>query len=343
MHRPVSFAQDPAARTGVTRRRTLGGLAAGTLATASIVGAPLNAVGQTTKRLHFLVPAGVGGGWDQTARAVAEAVTKAGLVESATLEHVSGDGGARAISYLVATGQTQPQTLMVSSTPIVLRAVRGAQPSYRDLEPIAALIGDHAVIAVRADGPYRDFAALAAAVRRAPNEVRIAGGSVRGGMDHVLAARMFSKASGVDPRQVVYYPYDAGGGALDALMTRQVHAISTGLGEVLDTPHAADIHILAVTSTERVPEAAKLPTLRELGHDVTFTNWRGFFGAPQLPVAAADAHAALLGRVIQTPEWEAIRARHGWQTLYRPRAEFAAMLAGEEEIARQTLSALGII
>jgi putative tricarboxylic transport membrane protein len=327
----------------VTRRRALVGL--GGVAAAAAIAArwPGTALAQEVRRLHFLVPAAVGGGWDQTARAVAEAVTRTGLVESATLEHVSGGGGSRAISYLVATGQTQPQTLMVSSTPIVLRAARGASPSYRELQPIAAVIGDYAVIAVRADSPHRDFAGLAAAVRRAPGDVRIAGGSVRGGMDHLIAAKIFAMASGIDPKQVVYHPYDAGGAAFEALRGGHAEVLSSGLGEVLESGRAGELRVLAVTAAERVPDAANLPTLRELGHDLTFVNWRGFFAAPQTPPATADAHAALLGKLIKTPEWETLRSRHAWQTLYRPRAEFAAMLEAEESTARRTLGALGIV
>ena len=343
MPRMSRFDEKISTRPAVTRRRALVGLG-GVAATAAIAArGPRPVSAQEVRRLHFLVPAAVGGGWDQTARAVAEALTRTGLVESATLEHVSGGGGARAISYLVATGQTQPQTLMVGSTPIVLRAVRGATPSYRELQPIAALIADYAVIAVSADSPHRDFAALAAAVRRAPASVRVAGGSVRAGMDHLLAAKTFALASGIDPKQLVYHPYDAGGAAFDAVRGGQAEVLSSGLGEVLAPATAGQLRVLAVTAAERVPEAANLPTLRELGHDLTFVNWRGFFAAPQTPQATADAHAALLGRLVQTPEWEAICTRNAWQTLYSPRAEFAAMLEAEEATARRTLGALGIV
>ena len=326
--------------SGTSRRQVLAGLGAGATALAA---GPSVGRAQANQRLHFLVPAGVGGGWDQTARAVAETMTRAGLVQTTTLEHVSGGGGARAISYLLATGQTQGQTLMVSSTPIVLRAVRGASPSYRELLPVASVIGDHAVIAVRAGSPYRDFAAVASAVRRAPGDVRIAGGSVRGGMDHVLAARTFNVASGVEPRAVRYLPYDAGGAAMGALLTEQVDVLSTGLGEVLETPDRGAIRVLAVTAPERLAEAPDLPTLRELGHDVTFVNWRGFFAAPQLPAAAADEYAVLLGRLLETPEWEAVRARHAWQKIYHARADFRAFLEAEEATARHYLRALAIV
>ena len=336
---PTSFPST--ASLTASRRHVLAGLGAGA---ATLAGAPSISLAQAAERLHFLVPAGAGGGWDQTARAVAETMTRARLIESATLEHVSGSGGARAIDYLVTTGQTQERTLMVSSTPIVLRAVRGASPSYKELQPVASVIGDFAVIAVRADSPYRDFAALAAAARRAPGELRIAGGSVRGGMDHVLAARIFNVATGVDPKTVTYLPFDAGGAAMQALLTiPQVTALSTGLGELLQTPERSAFRVLAVTAPERLAEAPDVPALRELGHDVTFVNWRGFFAAPQLPAATADRYAELLGRLLATPEWDTERRRHAWQNLYHARADFSTFLAAEEAIARRYLRALAII
>lgn len=341
MRRSSSIRAASSSAPAVLRRQILYGLAAGA---AALAAGPTISLAEASQRLHFLVPAGVGGGWDQTARAVAQAMTQAQLIESATLEHVSGGGGARAIGYLLTTGQTQERTLMVSSTPIVLRAVRGASPSYKELQPVASVIGDYAVIAVRADSRYRDFASLAAAVRRAPGDIWVAGGSVRGGMDHVLAARIFNTAAGVDPKAVKYLPFDAGGGAMEALLTTpQVEVLSTGLGEVLGSSEQSALRLLAVTSPERVPEATEVPTLRELGHDVTFVNWRGFFAAPQLPAATADAYAALLGQLIETPEWDAVRRRNAWQTIYHARDDFGAFLEAEEAKARASLQALDII
>ncbi len=330
----------PAVAPALSRRQALSGLGAALLA----AGAPLPGWSEEWRRLHFLIPAAAGGGWDQTARAVAGSLTRNHLVDSVTFEHLSGEGGGRAIAYLVATAERQQGTLMVSSTPIVLRAVRGVAPStYHELTPIAALIGDYAAIAVRANSPYRDFASLAKIIRRDPASIRIAGGSIRGGMDHLVAARAFSIEAGVDPRSLIYFPYDAGGEALDALLGGQTQVLATGLGELLTSPHRGDIRILAITAPQRLPEAPDLPTFRDLGHDVTFVNWRGFFGPPHLPAAMADAHAALLGQLDRSPEWAEVRRRHGWQPLYRARADFAAFLKDEEATARRVLASLAVI
>jgi hypothetical protein len=79
--------QMPAAAGGWSRRQALHGLGAGLLA----AGVPVAVSGQERRRLHFLIPAASGGGWDQTARAVAESLTRTRLVDTVTFEHLSGE------------------------------------------------------------------------------------------------------------------------------------------------------------------------------------------------------------------------------------------------------------
>ena len=46
-------------------------------------------------KLHFVIGGGAGGGWDGTARGTGEALTKAGFLQSASFENMSGGGGDR--------------------------------------------------------------------------------------------------------------------------------------------------------------------------------------------------------------------------------------------------------
>ena len=107
--------------------------------------------------LHFLVPGGAGGGWDSTARGTGMVLRDAGLIDSASFENVSGAGGGKAIGMLIETADHQQETLMVNSTPIVVRSVTRLFPfSFRDLTPIARVIGDYQVLAVLTDGTTRE-------------------------------------------------------------------------------------------------------------------------------------------------------------------------------------------
>ena len=143
------------------KRRTLLGLAAavaaGTLAAGPSAAADIESI-------HFLIPGGAGGGWDGTARGTGEALTKAGIVGKASFENMSGGGGGKAIAHLIETAKKQQNTLMVNSTPIVIRSLQKVFPqSFRDLTPIAAVIADYGAFVVRPDSPLTSWDGVLAA------------------------------------------------------------------------------------------------------------------------------------------------------------------------------------
>ena len=175
--------------------------------------------------IHFIIPGGAGGGWDGTARGTGEVLTKSGLVGSASYENMSGGGGGKAIGYLIENAKSNTGTLMVNSTPIVIRSLTKVFPqSFRDLTPIAGTIGDYAALVVKADSDIQTFKDLVKIYENDPNDLAIAGGSVAGGMDHLVAA-LAMKSAGADPLAVKYLPFDAGGEAMASLhRADDVHA-----------------------------------------------------------------------------------------------------------------------
>ena len=69
-------------------------------------------------KLHFVIGGGAGGGWDGTARGTGEALTKAGMLNSASFENMSGGGGGKALAYMI---NTKPaNTVLVQSTPLAV-------------------------------------------------------------------------------------------------------------------------------------------------------------------------------------------------------------------------------
>ena len=137
-------------------------------------------------KLHFVIGGGAGGGWDGTARGTGEALTKAGYLKSASFENMSGGGGGKALSYII---NSKPEnTVLVQSTPLVLRSitrhkgyVKGSGVlSYKDVKPIAGVIGDYGAIAVAKNSPYKTFKDVVDAYNADPKSIKMAGGSVRG-------------------------------------------------------------------------------------------------------------------------------------------------------------------
>ncbi|MEL6689555.1 MAG: tripartite tricarboxylate transporter substrate-binding protein [Pseudomonadota bacterium] len=298
---------------------------------------------QVLDSIHFLIPGGAGGGWDGTARGTGEALTEAGLVGSASYENMSGGGGGKAIGYLIENADSNHGTLMVNSTPIVIRSLTGVFPhNFRDLTLVSGTIGDYAAIVVGKDSPINSMADLIAAYDADPSATAIGGGSVPGGMDHLVAA-MVMEAAGKDALGVKYIPYDAGGKAMAALLSGEIAALSTGFSEAVDLSNAGEVKIIGVTSDERVSAAPDAQTMMEQGIDTTFVNWRGFFAAPGLPEDKLTMYQDAIAKMYETDEWEAVRARNGWVNIHNPGDEFLTFLEAQETVIGDLMKKLGFL
>ena len=314
-------------------------LAVGTLGL--LAGSP--AMAADIEEIHFLIPGGAGGGWDGTARGTGEALTKSGLVGTASYENMSGGGGGKAIAHLIETADKQQGTLMVNSTPIVIRSLQGVFPqSFRDLTPVAGTIGDYAALVVQKGSDFTALPQFLDAFKADPNAIAIGGGSVAGGMDHLVAA-MIVKGAGGDPVQVKYIPYDAGGKAMAGLLSGEIKALSTGFSEALALARQGEVDILCVTAAERVADAPEYPTCKEGGAAAEFVNWRGFFGPPGLSDAQTQAYADVLTQMYETAEWEEVRARNGWVEIYNPGSDFVDFLTAQEEQIGGLMRELGFL
>ncbi|MBT8153790.1 tripartite tricarboxylate transporter substrate binding protein [Epibacterium ulvae] len=306
-------------------------------------GAPAFAEEKVLDSIHFLIPGGAGGGWDGTARGTGEALTGAGLIGTASYENMSGGGGGKAIGFLIENADSNHDTLMVNSTPIVIRSLTGVFPhNFRDLTLVSGTIGDYAAIVVGKDSPINSMADLLAAYDANPSKTAIGGGSVPGGMDHLVAA-MVMEAAGKDALGVKYIPYDAGGKAMASLLSGEIAALSTGFSEAVDLAAAGEVKIIGVTSDERVDAAPDAMTMKEQGIDTSFVNWRGFFGAPGLPADKLATYQAAIEKMYDTPEWEAVRTRNGWVNIHNSGDDFKAFLEDQEKTIGDLMKKLGFL
>ncbi len=293
--------------------------------------------------VHFLIPGGAGGGWDGTARGTGEALMNSGLVGNATYENLSGGGGGVAIANLIENAASSEGTLMVNSTPIVIRALTGEiSQSFRDLTLVAGTVGDYAALVVLADSPITSMEEALVLYREDPNALTIGGGSVPGGMDHLVAA-IIMQAAGEDPTAFNYIGYDAGGEAMAGLLSGEIKALSTGFSEAIALAEQGEIRILGVTSPARVPAYDAAPSFAEQGIDAQFVNWRGFFAAPGLPEEKLTAYQDMLAKMMETPEWEEIRGRMGLVNIFLPGEEFKTFLEAQEQQIGDLMRELGFL
>ena len=237
----------------------------------------------------MIVPFPPGGVADITARPVAAAMGTY-LNQPVVVENKSGAGGGVGMQY-VARAKPDGYTVLLalSSVSIIPEAdkVLGRDPMYQlnQLVPIARFTADPTVLAVKADGPYRSVKDLVEAAKKDPGSIPY-GSSGNYGTMHV-PMEMLASAAGA---KMLHVPFTGAGPAVVALLGGQVQALSTGPSTIMGHMKGGKVRVLASWGESRHPALPDVPTLKELGYDVQFSQWTGLF----VPAGTPDAAIAKL-------------------------------------------------
>ncbi|HUU34851.1 MAG TPA: tripartite tricarboxylate transporter substrate-binding protein [Vicinamibacterales bacterium] len=300
-------------------------LAAAAAAAWLLIAAATPAMAQT---LTVVAPAAPGGGWDQTARAMQRALREVDPRAAVQVENVPGAAGTVGLARFVSAERGRPDALLVIGLVMVSGiATNGSAVSLGDVTPIARLTGEHEVIAVPADSPFRTLQDLVAALKRAPQSVSWGGGSA-GGTDDLLA-RLLAEAVGVAPTDVNYVAFSGGGEALAAVLGGQVTAGISGFSEFSQSIAAGQLRALASSAPEREP-GIDIPTLREAGVALDLANWRGVVAPPGISAAERAALTARVRAMAGSAAWRETLQRTGWTDLYADGATFRQFLLAEQ-------------
>jgi putative tricarboxylic transport membrane protein len=315
------------------------GLRRSLLAAAALLG--LSGAASAQMELKILAPAAPGGGWDQTARSMQQALVQSGAAKSVQVTNIPGAGGTIGIAQFVNSAKGDGNQLMVNGFVMVGAILTNKAPVTLDqVTPIARLTSEYLVIVVPANSPLKTAKDLADRLKAEPGKVSWAGGSA-GGADHILAA-LFTKAAGSDPAKVNYVAFSGGGEALAAMLGGKVTAGISGYGEFESQIKAGKLRALAISSPKRI-EGVDAPTLKEQGIDLDIANWRSVMGAPGITPAQRDALIKTIETMVKSPAWAEVLKQKGWDDAYLPGDEFAAYLKQEQTRVADVLKTIGLV
>ncbi|HEU4688517.1 MAG TPA: tripartite tricarboxylate transporter substrate-binding protein [Vicinamibacterales bacterium] len=292
----------------------------------------------TFDQLRLIAPAAPGGGWDQTARVMQQALQRSGLVRSAPVENIAGAAGTIGLARFVGSEQGRADTLLVSGLIMLGGVVMHRSPvTLREVTPIARLTGEYEAIVVPANSPFRTLDDMIRALRARPESLSWGGGSA-GGSDQILAG-LVAEAVGVAPGRINYVAFSGGGESLSAILGGQVSVGINGLAELEPQIQAGTVRALAISSAERLP-GLDVPTLREQGVEVEFENWRSVVAPPGIAAHERQRLESLIAAMVATPEWRAALERYRWLDRYLSGEAFARFADSEETRVRATLQQL---
>lgn len=288
-----------------------------------------------------MAPAAPGGGWDQTARAIQDALTGAGISGNVQVTNVPGAGGTIGLAQFAQDAKGDASKLLVSGYVMVGAILTNKSPVGLDaVTPIARLTGEYEVIVVPAASDLKTLDDLTKKLKADPGSVSWAGGSA-GGTDHITAG-LYAKTVGVDPKQVNYVAFSGGGEALAAVLGAQTTVGISGYSEFQSQVEAGALRVLGVSSPDRI-NIVDAPTFKEGGVDLVVQNWRMIAAGPGLTPEQVAAITADIEKMVKSDQWKKTLETKGWINTYLAGDEFKAQLAKEIESTTAILKEIGLV
>ncbi len=263
------------------------------LAAVALASSPMAAQAAYPDRpIRLVVGFGAGGGADNVARALADAMGRS-LGQTVIVDNRPGAGTTLAAGT-VARAPADGYTLMMLTSTNTISPSMYKSLSY-DAATAFSMVSTVArgplLIAVPKDSGIRTLADLLARARQAPGKLNYGAGGV--GTTPHLAALVLQRDADV---RMAHIPYKGGSETATALVGGQLD-VQFGTPPAV-APIASRANVLAVTTARRTPLAPGVPAAAETVKGYEVTSWYGIGGPAGMPpevvgTLSRAVHAAL--------------------------------------------------
>lgn len=311
--------------TTMVRRRFL----SASVAAAAVAGSSA-ARAQTVlnKPVRMVVPYGVGGGADFSARLIAQKLAdQAGL--KVIVDNKPGASGIVGTDF-VAKAPADGSVLIYCDTTHALNTAVNPKVPYdpvADFKPLTLIGRSPQLLVAHPSFPANSLKELLAMPREKTKDMAI-GSSGLGSTPHMTYERLHLQTG----LTLVHVPYKGGGPALNDAVTGQIPLVVNSIPACIPHLQAKRLKPLALAAAERNPRMPDVQTFAEAGAPLEVSTWYGVLAPARTPQDVADRLAREIERTLDDAD---IKARFDETFLDpMPRGEqaFAKFLA--EEIAQ---------
>ena len=310
------------------------------------IGAALISIGvahaewKPTKTVDVIVHTGPGGGSDLLARAIATMMEKEKLlpVRMQVINKPGGNGAVAAAA--VAERKDDPNTLALVTSVWIAGPLTSseAKVALTDLKPIACLVFDPAVFAVRSDSPYKTLREFIEAAKANPGQLKQSGGSVTS-RDNIIRQSL-QQATGA---RWAFVSFQGGGERLAALLGGHVDIMVIEPQEAGEQVRAGKLRVLARLSEQPLPGYPNVPTLKEAGYDITATpQIRAVMAPPQMPADAAAYWEDRFAKLRASASWKKYLEENQLDDHFTNAAELEKLIKQIESELRTHYQAAGV-
>ena len=310
---------------------------------AAAIALPLPAAAQAwtpQKHVELIVPSIAGASLDLITRAIERIMREqklvtvsSGVVNRASAEH------AIAYSFLKQRAG-DPHFLSISSQVLIDGHISGVLPlTYTDVTPIATLVSESYIYAVRTDSPIKSGKDLVEALKQKPDGLSISVGTV----SQRVAVGMLFQAINVDPKQAKLVVIPSAKGTV-AAAGGHVDVSATALGATIPLIEGGKLRAIAVTGPKRLGgKLADVPTWAELGYkSATAIAWRAILAPPDITSAQIAHWESVMRRVAESKEFREVAERQLFEIDFRGAADTRKFMEAEYARKKPVMAALGI-
>jgi putative tricarboxylic transport membrane protein len=296
------------------------------------------------KVVELVVPTTPGGALDTTARLIQKVAQNGKLVPTPiVVQNKPGGGQSVAMTYL----DQRPgdaHTILISTMSIMTNHILGrSQVQHTDYTALPMLYGEPMTIVVKADSPLKSGLDIQERLKKDPQALAIGIGIAVGGTNHLAVSLVLSEM-GVDTRKLKTVVFQANAEAQTALMGGHVDIAPMSTAAALNAQRQGRLRIIGVSSEKRGEgELAPIPTWKEQGFDVVFTNSRFLLGPKGLPPAQSAYWDGVIGQLVQNEEWRKEVQRNYWEPDFVSSTEMPQRLAALYKQLQAGLVEAGLI
>ena len=235
------------------------------------------------------------------------------------VENDEGGSGAKAVARVSAARPDGSMLYATSPTYILTSLLSRPARTYRDLEPLVNFFNDSEILYTRSNGPYKTLEDVMNRARAS----RGRWGAANPASQERQAGEQLKRAANVKAAVVSH----EGGG--DLMINVLNGTLDMGVGEVQEIRSqlgANRVTMLATFNPERMPAYPTIPTVKELGYDVTVVKFRGLAGPKGLPAEIIRIWEQAAQRILADPEYKASYLRDNLAPNYLAHDEYGKFI-----------------
>jgi tripartite-type tricarboxylate transporter receptor subunit TctC len=282
---------------------------------------PATAQTYPSKVVRLIVPYPPAGSVDVVARTIQQPLAKS-LGQTVLVENRPGANSSIGIEHVVRAAP-DGHTVLVGGS-VSNAALRSKLPYdlLRDLTPVVGVGTQSYVFSVHPSLPAKNVKELVALARARPGEL-VYSINIYGGGQH-LSGELLKQMTRIDMKPVVF---QGGGPSAMAVLGGHAGVLISTVAPMIQHVATGKLRPLAITSRERSPLLADVPTMIESGfQDFEMTAAMAIWVPAATPKEPIDRLGADLMRLLQTPEVKAIAARDGYVVAPIGAAEYGVVV-----------------